>query len=124
MACVWGVVYGLFVLSIIGGGVLVPLGLPYIPGRSFSVKALWWAPCWPRRPWPPCMNSSPCRPRRYLPGRHRLQFVCGHELHGIHYVHLTIRRPERDETRFASAGGGTAGAVLLFVAQLVVHLTT
>ena len=33
-----GIVYGLFVLSVIGGGVLVPLGLPFIPGRSFSVK--------------------------------------------------------------------------------------
>ena len=33
-----GVVYGLFLLSIVGGGVLVPLGLPFIPGRSFSAK--------------------------------------------------------------------------------------
>jgi hypothetical protein len=33
-----GVVYGLFLLSIVAGGVLVPLGLPYIPSRSFSGK--------------------------------------------------------------------------------------
>ena len=33
-----GITYGLFVLSIVGGAVLVPLGLPLIPGRSFSVK--------------------------------------------------------------------------------------
>jgi hypothetical protein len=33
-----GVVYGLFLLSIVAGGVVVPLGLPYIPGRSFSAK--------------------------------------------------------------------------------------
>ena len=33
-----GITYGLFLLAIVGGGVLVPLGLPFIPGRSFSTK--------------------------------------------------------------------------------------
>jgi hypothetical protein len=33
-----GIVYGLMLLSIIAGGVLVPLALPLIPGRAFSAK--------------------------------------------------------------------------------------
>lgn len=33
-----GIVYGLFLLAIVGGSVLVPLGLPFIPGRAFSTK--------------------------------------------------------------------------------------
>jgi hypothetical protein len=33
-----GIVYGLFLLPMFGGGVLVPLALPAIPGRAFSTK--------------------------------------------------------------------------------------
>lgn len=33
-----GITYGLFLLAIVAGAVLVPLGLPFIPGRSFYIK--------------------------------------------------------------------------------------
>jgi hypothetical protein len=33
-----GIVYGLLVLTMVGGGVLVPLALPHLPGRAFSTK--------------------------------------------------------------------------------------
>jgi hypothetical protein len=33
-----GILYGLLLLPIVGGGVVVPLALPFVPGRAFSTK--------------------------------------------------------------------------------------
>lgn len=120
-----GVVYGLFLLSIVGGGVLVPLGLPFIPCRSFSAKGA-------------------------LVGAVLAAFAAA-ALHGVvpvvalvgiflavtalsSYVAMNFT----GSTTFTSPSGvqremrralplqvaGATGAVLLFAAQLVVSLTT
>ena len=120
-----GVVYGLFVLSIIGGGVLVPLGLPYIPGRSFSVKgALVGA----------VLAASAVAALQELVPMVALVGIFLAVTAFSSYVAMNFT----GSTTFTSPSGvlremrralplqvaGAAGAVLLFVAQLVVHLTT
>jgi hypothetical protein len=120
-----GVVYGLFLLSIIGGGVLVPLGLPFIPGRSFSTKGALVGGV--------LAASAVAALQEFIPVVALVGvFLAVTVLSSYAAMNFTgsttFTSPSGVQREMRRAlplqVGGAAAAVLLFAAQLVVSLTT
>jgi hypothetical protein len=120
-----GITYGLFLLAIVGGAALVPLGLPFIPGRSFSAKGA---------------LVGAVLAAAAMAALHEIVPVIA--LAGIFLVvtafssyaamnftgATTFTSPSGVQKEMRRAlpwqVGGALGAVLLFIAQLVVSLTS